>query len=449
MAKITIYGTGYVGLVTGVCLAECGHDVLCVDVDENKIQSLQKGVPTIEEKDLPELLKKNQHAGRIKFTSNLPEAFQYGYYHFIAVGTPEGKNGEADLTFVEAVSSAINTNRTEPFVIVNKSTVPVGTAKKMKQKLLKEQKEKEKTLEFDVISNPEFLREGSAVYDCLHPDRVVLGGSEIAVGKAAKDLYAFFIEESIPILKMDSNSAELTKYAANAMLATKISFMNELSQLAEKTGADIEIIRKGMGLDSRIGPHFIAPGCGYGGSCFPKDIKALLAMFEKHEVSSALLKNVEVVNQEQMSKFSQKIVDYFTKEGTALAEVTIALWGLAFKPETDDIRESPAIWIANNLSQEGLKIRAYDPVAMPRVSNIPSITCVSSLYDVLKNADALVIATDWAMFKEADLRTVFAELKTPVIFDGRNLYDLAEMNTMAFDYFSVGRPAVLNKGKAI
>lgn len=447
MAKITIYGTGYVGLVTGVCLAECGHTVVCVDIDEQKIQSLQKGIPTIEEKDLPELLQKNQQARRITFSSNLQEAFNHGFYHFIAVGTPEAKNGEADLTFVNAVASAINTSRTEPFIIVNKSTVPVGTAAKMRETLMKEQMVRGQVLAFDIISNPEFLREGSAIHDCLNPDRIVFGGDEAVVNKATEDLYACFVEKGVPVLKMDSQSAELTKYASNAMLSAKISFMNELSLLAEKTGADIEVVRKGMALDPRIGPHFIAPGCGYGGSCFPKDVKALLVMSQKNALKASLLQAIEDVNKQQMLRFSQKIVDYLEKDGKPLSEKTIALWGLSFKPETDDIRESPAIYIAKNLTRHGIRIRAYDPAAMSHASNFQWIDCVSSPYQALKEADALVIATDWAVFKAADLNEVYTTLKDPVIFDGRNLYSLTEMEQMKFDYFSVGRTSIMNKGK--
>lgn len=445
MAKITIYGTGYVGLVTGVCLAECGHLVYCVDIDEEKIATLQKGIPTIEEKDLPELLQKNQKAGRITFTSNLKEAFEHGLYHFIAVGTPQGKGGEADLTFVYAVASALNAARTEPFVIVTKSTVPVGTADKLREMLDKEQADRKLAVSFEIVSNPEFLREGTANHDFLHPDRIVLGGNKEAVEKAAVDLYGMFIENNIPILKMDSRSAELTKYASNAMLAAKISLMNELSLIAEKTGADIETVRKGMGLDPRIGTHFIAPGCGYGGSCFPKDVQALLVMAKKYEVEPLMLQAVADVNKHQVIHFCDKVVQYLSKDCQDLSEKTIALWGLAFKPETDDIRESSAIYIAKNLSKHGVKISAYDPAAMNHMDNYQWITCASSPYQALKGADALVIATEWPIFETADLNEVKSSLKSPVIFDGRNIYDLTEMKKMDFDYFSIGRPPVLNR----
>ncbi len=448
MTKITIYGTGYVGLVTGVCLAECGHDVFCVDIDEDKIRSLQKGIPTIEEKGLLELLTKNQKEGRIIFTSNLQEAFNHGTYHFLAVGTPEGKDGEVDLTFVNAAASMISSSRSEPFIIINKSTVPVGTAEKMRKTLKKEQEKSGKKIAFDIVSNPEFLREGAAVHDFLHPDRIILGGNIDAINNVLKDVYAYFLEQKVPVLTMDSRSAEFTKYASNAMLATKISLMNELSLLSEKVGVDIALVRKGMSLDPRIGSHFIAPGCGYGGSCFPKDVKALWAMSRKNEVEPLLLTAVSDVNQRQMDQFFQKIVSYLSKDEQPLSEKTIALWGLSFKPETDDIRESPAIYIAKKLSLLGVKIRAYDPAAMVWATNFSWVDCASSPFNALKDADALVVATDWAVFETADLNEVFTALKTPVIFDGRNIYDLDKMKTMGFDYISVGRPAVMNRVKA-
>lgn len=448
MAKITIYGTGYVGLVTGVCLAELGHEVFCVDIDEDKIKKLQGGTPTIEEKDLPALLQKNQQEGRIVFTSNLKEAFQHGFYHIVAVGTPEGKNGEADLTFVKAVSSAIMAARDEAFVIVNKSTVPVGTADKMRDLLLKEQTAQGKTVAFDVISNPEFLREGAAVHDCLHPDRIVLGGTPEVVEKAVEDLYGGFMQQHIPILKMDACSAELTKYAANAMLATKISLMNELSFLAEKTGADIEVVRQGMAADPRIGPHYIAPGCGYGGSCFPKDVKALLAMSRQYDLPASLLKAVDDVNKLQTAQFIQKIRQYLEAEdGDSIAGKTVALWGVAFKPETDDVRESSAIYIADGLRKVGVKVRAYDPAAMKSLHNVSGIEAASSPYQAVKDADALIIATDWPEFKTVNLQEIYTALKIPAIFDGRNIFALTDMQALPFDYFSVGRPAVLNREK--
>jgi UDPglucose 6-dehydrogenase len=445
MTKITLYGTGYVGLVTGVCLAENGHTVCCADIDENKIQSLEKGIPTIEEKDLPELLKKNLDAGRIKFTSNLQEAFNHGKYHFIAVGTPEGKGGEADLTFVHAVATMINAARTEPFILVNKSTVPVGTAENMRLMLCEEQKKNNKAVDFSIVSNPEFLREGVAIHDCLHPDRIILGGATNAVEQVLIDIYFYFKEQNIPVLTTDSASAELTKYASNAMLATKISLMNELSLLADKTGANIEVVRKGMSLDPRIGSYFIAPGCGYGGSCFPKDVKALQVMSKKYQLNSSLLQAVSDVNDEQIKQFCEKIMIYLAKNEQKLSEKTIALWGLAFKPDTDDVRESPAVYIAKILSGAGIKIRAYDPAAMRHVDNFPWIDCAASEYHAVKNADALVIATDWEIFKTADLKEVYENLNAPVIFDGRNLYDLETMKEMGFNYFSVGRPDVISK----
>ncbi len=444
MAKIAIYGTGYVGLVTGVCFAECGHDVLCVDIDENKIQSLQKGIVPIEEQDLPELLEKNQKAGRIVFTSKYADSISQCDYHFIAVGTPEAKNGEADLTLVNAVASEITKSRTEPFVLVIKSTVPVGTAEKMRKALLNEQQTREQDVSFHVVSNPEFLREGKAIHDCLNPDRIVLGGDDVTfLDTVAEDLYGHYIENKTPILKMTSESAELTKYATNALLAMKITFMNELSQLSERTGADIEVIREGIGMDERLGPHFIAAGCGYGGSCFPKDIKALIAMFEKNDCEPLLLKQVPEMNQKQMERFCGKILRYFSEKEQELSSCTLALWGIAFKPGTDDIRESPAIFIANRLSKEGIKIRAYDPAAMSHADNYPWVECTASPESALEGADAVIIATDWPIFKEFDLEKVATLLKTPVIFDGRNIYDKAKMDSLQFDYISVGRPDVL------
>jgi UDPglucose 6-dehydrogenase len=446
MTKIAIYGSGYVGLVSGVCFAERGHEVLCVDIDENKIQLLQKGEVPIVEENLPELLEKNQKAGRILFSSKLADAVRSDY-HFIAVGTPEGKNGEADLTLVNAVVSEINRSHTEPFVIVLKSTVPVGTAEKMRKMLLNEQQTRNQNVEFHVISNPEFLREGKAIYDCLHPDRIVLGGDDINfLDTVANDIYGHYIEQKTPILKMTSESAELTKYATNALLAMKITFMNELSLLAERTGADIELIRKGIGLDERLGPHFIAAGCGYGGSCFPKDVKALIAMFEKNDCEAQLIKQVPEVNQKQMERFCGKILRYFSKqEDRELSSYTLALWGLAFKPGTDDIRESPAIYIASRLSKQGIKIRAYDPAAMSHADNFSWVECTSTPESALEGADALIIATDWPIFEEFDLNKMASLLKSPVIFDGRNIYDKGTMDTLSFDYISVGRPDVLGR----
>ena len=450
MAKITIYGTGYVALVTGVCLAEHGHEILIVDIDETKVLSLQKGVISIVEKDLPELLAKHQQTNHIKFTSNLEEAIHASEYHFIAVGTPEGKNGDADLTIVNAVASAINRTRIEPFIIIIKSTVPVGTAEKIRKMLLNEQQTRNQSLPFYVVSNPEFLREGNAIHDCLYPHRIILGAKEHDVlSKIEKEIYDSYIKEGVPLLKMDNESAELTKYAANALLATKISFMNELTQLSEKLGADIEIVRKGIGLDARIGPYFISPGCGYGGSCFPKDIKALLAMFEKNDCEATLLKQVPEANQRQMEQFCGKILRYLSQDNRVLSNCTVALWGLSFKPGTDDVRESPAINIANKLSKSGIKIRAYDPAAMPNVNNYPWISCASSPESVLKEADALIIATDWPVFKEIDVSQVCKMLKDPVIFDGRNMYEINKMKAISCDYFSIGRPAILGKVRAI
>lgn len=448
MTKIAIYGTGYVGLVTGVCFAECGHEVLCIDIDENKIQSLQKGEVPIVEENLPELLEKNQKAGRIEFTSRLADAIQCDY-HFIAVGTPEGKNGEADLTLVNAVVSEINRSHTEPFVIVLKSTVPVGTAERIRKMLLNEQQTRNQNVKFHVISNPEFLREGKAIHDCLHPNRIVLGGDDINfLDMVANDIYGHYIGQKTPILKMTSESAELTKYAANALLAMKITFMNELSQLTERTGADIELIREGIGLDERLGPHFISAGCGYGGSCFPKDVKALIAMFEKNDCEAQLLKQVPEVNQKQMERFCGKILRYFSEQGDReLSSYTLALWGLAFKPGTDDIREASAIFIANRLSKEGIKIRAYDPAAMSHADNLPWVECTSTPESALEGADALIIATEWPIFKEFDLNKMASLLKSPVIFDGRNIYDKAKMDTFSFDYISIGRPDVLGKAE--
>jgi len=443
MAKITIYGTGYVGLVTGVCFAELGHSVCCMDVDEHKIHRLRENIPSIYEEGLTELLRTNQQAGRLQFTSQFDEAVEYGFYHFIAVGTPEGASGKADLTFVEKAVASIASARKADFILVNKSTVPVGTVAKMYDIVADELKKNHRNIQFDVIANPEFLREGSAVWDCLNPDRIILGGEPLAVEKTANDLYSSFAEKHVPILKMDWASAELTKYASNAMLAAKISFINEMSIVAELTGANIENVREGMALDPRIGPHFISTGCGYGGSCFPKDVKALSALAKQYDFDPVFLDAIDAVNIRQIERFSQKIIDYLDLENRHVQ--TIALWGLAFKPGTDDIRESPAIRIAEILSKKGAKIRAYDPLAMDHLSNFPMIEKTASPYDTVKGADALVIATDWDIFKQVDLKKVQEYLKIPVIFDGRNLYSLDVMRQMKLDYFSVGRPSIKNR----
>lgn len=438
--RLTIFGSGYVGLVTGACFAETGNNVLCVDVDERKVEKLRRGESPIFEPGLDELLKKNIAAGRIKFTTDAAEGVQHGLFQFIAVGTPPDDDGSADLKYVLAVAEAIGRDITEYRAVVTKSTVPVGTADKVKAKIEATLKARGTSVEFDVVSNPEFLKEGAAISDFMKPDRIVVGTDNPRTAELLKALYDPFTRNRERMIVMDVRSSELTKYAANAMLATKISFMNELANLAERMGADIEKVRLGIGSDPRIGYHFIYPGCGYGGSCFPKDVQALERSARDHAFSAELLSAVESVNKRQKGVLFQRIKEYFKGE---LAGKTVALWGLAFKPNTDDMREAPSRMLMEALWKEGAKVRAYDPVASEEAERLyghrSDLALVGSSSEALKGADVLAIVTEWQEFRSPDFDAIKSELKHPAIFDGRNLYDPSFVKRFGLDYYGMGR----------
>jgi UDPglucose 6-dehydrogenase len=438
--RLTIFGSGYVGLVSGVCLAEAGNNVLCVDVDERKVEMLKRGEPPIYESGLEELLKKNLEAGRIRFSTDLAEGVNHGLFQFIAVGTPPDEDGSADLKYVLAVAEAIGNNISEYRVVVTKSTVPVGTADKVKAKIEETLDRRGVAVEFDVVSNPEFLKEGAAINDFMKPDRIVVGTDNPRTAELLKALYDPFTRNRERMIVMDVRSSELTKYAANAMLATKISFMNELANIAERMGADIEKVRLGIGSDPRIGYHFIYPGCGYGGSCFPKDVRALSRSANDQDFDASLLNAVEQVNRRQKSLVFEKLNRFF--EGK-LAGKTIALWGLAFKPNTDDMREAPSRALMEGLWNVGARVRAYDPVAREEAARIygqrPDLELVKSSTEALTGADALAIVTEWQEFRSPDFETIKSSLRHPVIFDGRNLYDPAFVKRFGLKYYAIGR----------
>jgi len=445
--KITIFGSGYVGLVTGACLAEVGNDVLCVDVDQEKIAGLQQGKVLIHEPGLESMIKNNMDAGRLAFTTDTAEAVDHGMFQFIAVGTPSDEDGSADLQYVLEVARTIGTHLNEYKVIVDKSTVPVGTADKVRAVL-------EQTLEergmggmgFDVVSNPEFLKEGDAIDDFMKPDRIVIGTDNHDAAEHLRTLYAPFNRNHDRMIEMDLRSAELTKYAANAMLATKITFMNELANIAEKVGADIEQVRIGIGSDQRIGYSFIYPGVGYGGSCFPKDVKALEHTAGQNGYEARLLQAVDKVNATQKRSLFEKIQRHFN--GNLEGQV-FALWGLAFKPNTDDMREAPSRVLMEALWAAGARVQAYDPEARREARRIYGdrsdlLVCDSS-EEALEDADALVIVTEWKQFRAPDFDLIKARLRQPVIFDGRNLYDLESMVTEGITYYGIGRGESVNR----
>ena len=442
--NLTIYGSGYVGLVTGACMAEAGNHVLCVDIDAQKIQSLIDGQIPIHEPGLDDLVRRNSAAGRLRFTTDFDLGVEHGLFQFIAVGTPPDEDGSADLRHVLAVAEAIGARLTEYRVIVDKSTVPVGTAAKVRAKIAdaldKRTFDNGYDGEFDVAANPEFLKEGAAIDDFMKPDRIVVGTDSRKAADLIKTLYEPFSRNHDKLILMDIPSAELTKYAANGMLATKISFMNELSNLAERCGADIEQVRIGIGSDPRIGYQFIYPGCGYGGSCFPKDVSALAHSASLVGYDAELIRAVENVNNRQKSVLSGKVMDHF---GTDLSGLTIALWGLAFKPRTDDMREAPSRVFMEAIWAAGGKIRAYDPEAMRETRRIygdrPGLALCDSAEEVLTGADALVVVTEWQEFRSPDFDAVRDALSQPVIFDGRNIYDPAGMARLGFTYYAIGR----------
>lgn len=439
--KITIYGSGYVGLVTGTCLAEVGNDVLCVDVDEAKINALKNGQIPIYEPGLENLVHKNVDAGRLSFTTNAQEGVDYGLFQFIAVGTPPDEDGSADLQYVLAVAKTIGQHMNDYRVVIDKSTVPVGTADKVRGAIQAEQQARGIDIDFDVVSNPEFLKEGAALDDFMKPDRIIVGTDNPRTTELLRALYAPFNRNHERVIAMDIRSAELTKYAANAMLATKISFMNELSNLADLMGADIEQVRIGIGSDPRIGYSFIYPGCGYGGSCFPKDVQALERTAREVNYQADLLTAVEAVNNRQKELMFSKISGHYQGQ---LKGKTIALWGLSFKPNTDDMRAAPSRTLMEALWAAGATVRAFDPEAMEEASRIygdrKDLTLCQNPTETLSGADALAVVTEWNVFRSPDFDEVKGKLTDAVIFDGRNLYDPEALRKNGFQYYSIGRP---------
>ncbi|MBM3415814.1 MAG: UDP-glucose/GDP-mannose dehydrogenase family protein [Bacteroidetes bacterium] len=434
--KIAVVGTGYVGLVTGTCFAETGNDVTCVDIDVSKVNKLSKGEVTIYEPGLEHLFLRNLKEHRLHFTTSLAEGIRDAVIILLALPTPPGENGSADLNYILDVADDLGKLMTGYKVVVDKSTVPVGTAEKVHTAIAKNYKG-----EFDVVSNPEFLREGVAVEDCMKPNRVVIGTSSEKAKKLMGDLYAPFVRQGNPVIFMDERSAELTKYAANSFLATKISFMNEIARLCERLGADVDMVRRGIGSDERIGKRFLFPGIGYGGSCFPKDVQALVKSSHEADYDFKILNAVMEVNELQKLHLLAGIKKYFNGN---LKGKHFALWGLAFKPNTDDIREAPALYMIKELLKEGATVAAFDPEAMKNVRNELGdiITYTESQYDTLNGAEALIIATEWNEFRTPDFSKIAATLKNKAIFDGRNLFDLAAMRELGFYYQSVGREVV-------
>jgi UDPglucose 6-dehydrogenase len=442
--KLTVVGTGYVGLVTGACFAEMGNVVSCVDIDDGKIERLKQGVLPIYEPGLEAIVIANHKAGRLHFTTALAAAMEDTSVYFIAVGTPPGEDGSADLQYVLSVAREIGRHLNRYAVVVDKSTVPVGTGDRVRQAIQAELDRRGAQIEFDVVSNPEFLKEGAAVEDFMRPDRIVVGTSSDRARAVMQDLYAPFNRSHERTLYMGVREAEMTKYAANAMLATKISFMNEISNLCEQLGVDVESVRTGIGSDSRIGYSFIYPGCGYGGSCFPKDVKALIHMAEQHEFVPKLLLAVEERNDAQKHLLFEKISRRF---GTDLSGLTLGLWGLAFKPGTDDMREAPATVLLHELIAAGARVVAHDPVAMPNARReLPAawfgngqLRLVDDQYEAIRDSDALALVTEWKPFRHPDFGRMRALMRNPVIFDGRNQYDLKTLRDAGFEYHGVGR----------
>jgi len=438
--KITVFGAGYVGLVTGACLSEMGNHVVCVDVDARKIALLQDGGIPIHEPGLEELVVRNVAAGRLQFTLDTDAAVAHGTLQIIGVGTPPDEDGSADLQYVLAAARSIGSRMTDYKVIIDKSTVPVGTADKVNAAVAAELKARGVTLDYAVVSNPEFLKEGAAIDDFMKPDRIVIGSNDERATLLMRALYSPFMRNHDRLVVMDLRSAEFTKYAANAMLATRISFMNELAQLADSVGADIELVRKGIGSDPRIGTHFLYPGTGYGGSCFPKDVKALIRTGRDHSVPLRVLTAVEEANDAQKHVLVQRVVQRF---GDDLAGRTFAIWGLAFKPNTDDMREAPSRVVIAELLKRGASVRAYDPVAVDEARRVfgdtPGLSLVDSADAALTGADALLIVTEWREFRTPDFDAIKAKLSQPLILDGRNLYEPELMRALGIDYVGIGR----------
>ncbi|TKK71977.1 UDP-glucose/GDP-mannose dehydrogenase family protein [Ilyomonas limi] len=438
--KIVVVGTGYVGLVTGACLAEVGTEVVCIDVNQEKISNLKKGILPIYEPGLEDIVIRNYKKGRLHFSTDLADCIRGAQIAFIAVGTPPGEDGSADLKYVLQVADTIGKYMTDYLVVVTKSTVPVGTAAKVDACIAKALRERGEDLEFDVASNPEFLKEGAAVEDFLKPDRIVIGVESERARTLLQQMYNPFLLNGHPILFMDVPSAEMTKYAANAMLATKISFMNDIANLCELVGADVNLVRQGIGSDPRIGNRFIYPGIGYGGSCFPKDVKALIKTGEKKGYNLRILNAVEEVNEDQKKVLINKIKTYFNGD---LKDKVFAMWGLSFKPKTDDMREAPSLVIIDMLLEEGAKVQAYDPVAIHEAKHMigDKITFAEDAESATKDADALLLITEWPEFRLPDWTEIKENMKGRVIFDGRNIYTADEMIDNGFEYFGIGRYA--------
>ncbi len=434
--KIAVVGTGYVGLVTGTCFADTGNDVICVDIDANKVERMKNGEVPIYEPYLDTVFERNIRQGRLEFTTDLKSAIADAEIIFLALPTPPGEDGSADLSYVLGVAEELGHIIADYKVIVDKSTVPVGTAELVRQAVAKNAK-----VEFDIVSNPEFLREGFAVEDFMKPDRVVIGTSSKRAAAVMEDLYKPFVRQGNPLIIMDEKSAELTKYAANSFLATKITFMNEIANFCELVGADVDMVRAGMGTDTRIGKRFLFPGIGYGGSCFPKDVQALAKSGKEVGYTFEILDSVLDVNNRQKLALIKKVNAYYNGD---LSGKTFALWGLAFKPDTDDIREAPALYMIEELLKAGAKINVFDPEAMDNVKGMfdDKITYCENMYDTLKDADALLIATEWSVFRNPDFKKVSAGLKEKVIFDGRNLFETSKLKEIGYHYESIGREKI-------
>lgn len=438
--RIAVVGTGYVGLVTGTCFSEMGNTVWCVDVNAEKIEKLKEGVIPIYEPGLAEMVLRNQSVGNLNFTTDIREALDFSEVCFIAVGTPMGEDGSADLQYILSVAKNIGQHMSSHMYVIDKSTVPVGTAEKVRKTIQKELNERKSELTFDVISNPEFLKEGSAVADCMKPDRIVVGVDNEGAADKMRELYGPYVKNTENFILMDIPSAEMTKYAANCMLATKISFINEISNICERVGADVNKVRRGIGSDRRIGYSFIYPGCGYGGSCLPKDVEALIHTSQEFDYDAVLLKSVEIVNKNQKLVIVDKIKEYF---GDDLTDKVFGVWGLAFKPDTDDMRESPSVTIINELTAMGARIKAYDPKAEREAKAVylkdnKNVEYMDSKYRAIEDADALILVTEWKEFRSPDFYEIHRLLKNPVIFDGRNQYDARLVRKYGIDYYQIG-----------
>jgi UDPglucose 6-dehydrogenase len=447
---ILMVGTGYVGLVTAACLSDMGHHVICLDIDAQKIALLNQGILPIFEPGLKEIVERNFEAGRLSFTTDYAEGVKRSTVCFIAVPTPSLEDGSCDLSYVYSAASEIARHIDGYKIIVNKSTVPIGTASQMNQLISAVLRESKSEYDFDIVSNPEFLKEGCAIADCMKPDRIILGVENSNAAKIMREIYSAFTINHDSIFVMDTISAEMTKYAANAMLALRISFMNELAHLCEKTGADIKQVRIGVGSDQRIGYQFLYAGAGYGGSCFPKDIRALASIAKQQDVEMTILNSIEEVNERQKMFLAEKILSYFSSQGGVKGK-TIAIWGLSFKPDTDDIREAPSLTLIRELLSQGAVIRAYDPVAMSNASKIfgTDVVFCKDEYEAALDADAIVLVTEWKQFRFVDFSKIVPDLKQKVFFDGRNQYQLSEMQALGLEYFGIGVPSSRHDLKSI